>query len=262
LGSLVDETKMAEVSRLVLAALLRFDTQVAPQLVFEAPDFRLLRTVQGADVEYRPGYHRLFPGAALSAAVDVRSAGREFSGQLRVQIDTHGAAGDRQVLDSLSTPTLPTLARWSLVHPVPIYDTDGGWNRIVARVTYADSAGQPVVQAVTDSFNVDVTTQPALQVILNPNPVRGDPASTMLEIVTLNLPGTLTTEVFDLEGQRVASSVRDVVPRVTEAKYSYRLLDGSGAPADLASGTYLVRVQWAGASGQGESAMKPWVVIR
>ena len=136
---------------------------------------------------------------------------------------------------------------------------DRGWQRIIARVTYTDSAGQSVVQTVTDSFTV--AEQAGLDAVLRPNPVRGDPAQVTLSL-ELNRPGSLQIEIFNLEGERVGSSLRTVVPKVTTADFDLPLLQGSGAPADLASGTYLVNIQWRGDGGERAGAMKPLVVIR
>lgn len=261
LGSLVDTAKMAEVTRLLLAGLLRFDTGVhaLPELTLQPEDFRLYRTVQGEEAEYIASFHRLWPGVSFKAETLVRNLGAPFVGTLRLQYETRGAAGVRAVVDSVASTTIATGGRFLLRQAVPILPEDRGWLEITAVVTATDSVGRGWTATARDSFVV--TEQAGLDVTLTPNPVRGDPGQATLRL-ELNRQGTLQVEIYTLEGERVGGSVRDVVPRVTTASYSLPLFEGSGAPTDLASGTYLVNVQWRGDGDERAGAQRPLVIIR
>jgi hypothetical protein len=178
---------------------------------------------------------------------------------VHIELSTTGNAGRRVFFDSLSTGLLPTGGAIALHETVPILTEDLGLQVLTARVISQDQSLTEVVQVVADSFYV--AEQAGLNVVLKPNPVRGDPDAAILE-VELNRAGSLQVEIFNLEGQRVGSSVRNVVPKVTTPILQLPLLAGSGTPAELASGTYLVNVQWRGDGGESAGAMKPWVVIR
>jgi hypothetical protein len=193
----------------------------------------------------------------------LHSIGRRYVGPLRIELATRGPDGATTFYDSTASVDLPTGDLVQRTYPVPIRSQDLGWRTVEARVTVDDSTGAPLVQTQIDSFHVDANRQAALNVAVKPNPVR-DPADAVLAL-DLTLPGELLVDVYDLEGQRIASSVRGVQPLVTTSKIELPLVQTSGAgsfPGDLASGAYLVRVIWRGSNGESSSGTATLVVRR
>jgi hypothetical protein len=259
----VDVGKLTLVTTAVLAALERFDTGFAsePVVAFAPQDLQLRFQVQGQLFRYVPGFHRLVPGAPLFAQATVHSLGAPFDGTLRFEL--YGSRGGARltVLDSTLSVTLPTVGQFVLRHPVPILAGDGGWHRLDARVSSQAQGGATVVSTALDSFLVDATPPPALALAIRPNPVR-DVTSATLEFAARGFPGSADVEIYDLEGQRVATLAR-VAPRLIAGGYSVRLAPAAGGGGfDLRSGAYIVRLVWRDAGGATATATAPLVVVR
>ena len=265
----VDRNKLYEVARVLLAGLVQFDTraQTDPLLTFRPEDLELLRTVSGTDVGYIPSFHRLYPGAPLRTSLVVRSLGARYTGPVHVDLETSGTGGTDRFHDTTYAVDLPAGDRLALLVDVPIRTQDLGWRRLVADVSYPDpdSIAPDLVITQIDSFRVDVNQQSELAVTIRPNPVHGSLADAQL-LFELDLPGDLVVEIYDLEGQRVSSSTRSVVPRVTTAEFALPLVPagtaGTVGGSELASGAYVVRVLLRSTAGENLVAMKPLAVVR
>jgi hypothetical protein len=206
----------------------------------------------------------------------VYGLGAAYSGPLRVEMWIENPSGrTRSVLDCTTTDCgddgcfrlggapcpLPTGGRLDLrVEPLPILPEDGGVNRLFARVTYAGDGGD-VVQTAVDTFVV--AEQEALQVLLRPNPLRGDPGAAEI-VVPLERPGELRVDVYNLEGELVSSRTQQVEPffQAQEKQVAVPLLSASTSPRALESGVYVVRVRWTGPGGQQESSVARLAVVR
>jgi hypothetical protein len=258
----IEIPKLVEVTRLLQAALLRFDTRAyaQPLLRFAPENLTLRREIQGVLVQYDPRFHQLWPGTSLDARLVVQSLGAPFAAPLRIRMETSGSGGTLTVLDSTATWSLPTGGQAVVTHTVPIPSGAHGTQILNAIVSYQDSAGAPVVQTAQDTFYVQEPGQLVVQV--RPNPARGDPSVSKVA-VEVSAPGEIRVEVYDLEGQRVSVNTRTVVP-LTFSKYELPVLATSpgNVAADLASGAYILRVLWTGSSGGSATATARWVVIR
>jgi Peptidase family M28 len=263
----VDMVKVTEVARVMLAALVRFDTrdQTSPLLAFDREDLQVWRTIDNIDYVYVPRFHRLYPGVPLQATLAVHSLAARYTAPLHVHLETSGSGGTDVFYDSVTAVDLPAGDRYDLRIGIPVRGSDLGWRRLAASVTYTDSLGSDVVQTQIDSFFVDVNQQSALAVTIKPNPVRGALSDANLTFA-LDVPGDLVVDVYDLEGQRVASSTRSVIPLVTKSEITLPLLPagtaGSSVGASLASGPYVARVVLRSSTGQTTSAHVPIALLR
>jgi len=267
----VRSAKLVEVSRAILAGVLRFESggQQTPALL--APEgVKLLIAPQGTPFPYdaAAGTWRLWPGGPLSASFTVVSTGAAYGGPLQVEMWVESASGAvRPLLDCSdddcfsqggAVRPLQTADRLELVvDPVPILPEDTGQNRVAVRLTTGSGGGTS--QTYTAPFVV--AAQSGLPVQVRPNPVRS------LEEASLSLglerPGSLLTELYDAAGRRVASHHTTVQPnfQAREPRVTVPLLDATSR-FEIPSGIYFARVQWAGPGGQQEISVVRLVVLR
>jgi hypothetical protein len=269
----VSMDKMNEVTRALIAALLRFNTRAhsEPELLLPPEGLELSVEIQGSDISYDPEFNRIWPGSPLKAQTSIYGLGAAYAGPLQVEMWIENSSGNRSVFDCVDDDCyalggaprpLPTGGRLDLrVDPIPVRAQDGGANQLFARITYQQVPGADVVQTVADTFVV--AEQVGLPVLLRPNPVRGSP--TVAEIaVQLDRPGDVHVDVYNLEGELVASRMQQVQPFFQAQRKTVTLpvLASTASVPAMTSGTYFVRVRWSGPGGQEESVMSRLVVIR
>ncbi|UCE03273.1 MAG: M28 family peptidase [Candidatus Latescibacterota bacterium] len=268
----VSVAKMAEVTRTLLAALLRFNTRAhtEPEILLPAEGVEMFLEIQGAKISYDRRFSRVWPGSPLTALASIYGLGAAYGGPLHVEIWIENSSGRRTVFDCVDDDCyalggaprpFPTGGRLDLgVDPIPIQAQDGGTNRLLARVTYERAPGEEVVQTVVDTFVV--AEQVGLPVLVRPNPVR-DPSSAEIA-VQLERPGEVRVEVYNLEGELVATQMQRVQPffQAQSKIVTLPILASSSAAPQMTSGTYFVRVRWQGPGGQEEAVTSRLVVIR
>ncbi len=261
-------SKLAQTTRALLGALLRFDTVAPhpPQLLFAPEELRLLRPIGGSDFTYRAGFHILHPGTPLRARTTVRSVGNTYAGPLRIELATVGGGAPRRVFfDSSATVDVPPGGFIQVDHLVPILTGDAGTLQVEARVTSVDTTGVSSVQSSQQGYNVaaDVLAPGAIVVRVKPNPVR-DLASAKIE-VDVERHANYDLDIFDLEGQRLAGWSGDVEPRSSggvSVSFPLSQLARPGTALNLRSGAYIVRVRRHGAAVESASTTVPLVIVR
>jgi hypothetical protein len=262
--ALVDVSKLARVSRVLLASLLSFDAPGRdPQLALASDDVRLIRSIGGTDLAYDARVHPLSLGLELRVRIDIRSLGGAYAGPLRIQIDTAGTDGARTFFDSSSVVSLPPAGFVEFEPVVPILNSDEGARELRVRVTWRDAQGADVVLAVSKAYAVEGRGL-RLQVA---NPLH-DTAGAALQF-DIARGGHFEVGVFDLEGQRVGAWSADL-PALTfasnAAARSRALTLAQLAPGSTgsrwASGVYVVRVRRAGGAGGAASTTAPLVITR
>lgn len=260
----VDFDKLAQVTRAALAALVRFDTGFAaePRMAFAPEDLQLRFRSGGQLFRYVPGFHRLVPGAPLYALATVHNLGAAFAGTLRFELTASRGGSQLAVFDSSYTVSVPTASQFVFQRQIPILGGDGGWHRLVTRVTSRPTGGSAVTSSAQDSFLVESTQPPPLALVVRPNPVRDWTLAT-LEFPARGFPGRADIEIYDLEGQRVAT-LPGVTPQLQGDAYSVSLAAAppGGRALDVRSGAYIVRLVWRDATGRVATATAPVAVVR
>ncbi|MFQ5601416.1 MAG: M28 family metallopeptidase, partial [Candidatus Krumholzibacteriia bacterium] len=111
-GADVRTNKLREVTRALLAALLRFNTEAHTEsrLLFPEETLTLLRSVQGQGLEYNRSL-RLWPGAPLEARLSVFSLGATYEGPVHVEMWTQHGDATRPLFDDASQRSVPTGSR-------------------------------------------------------------------------------------------------------------------------------------------------------
>ena len=259
-GRDVEFAKMAEVTRAMLAILMRFNVSARPlpEIVFPAEKLRLIYEVRGLDVEYNreSAFHPVFPGAPLKAWLSVYNTGAAYDGPLRVEMWSEQRGLQRSLFDDTRTVHVPTGGRLDYaLEPVPVATGDAGAFEFGARL----SGGAGVAtQTVVDTFFVALDSGVApLQVAALQNPA-ASLAEAQLELLFAEGRGTLVVEVYNLEGERLGTLQQSVQVSAGEP---YRL-SGLPSPGGEASGAYLVRTIWRGASGVVSASTTRVVVQR
>jgi hypothetical protein len=259
-GRDVEFAKMAEVTRAMLAVLMRFNVSARPlpEIVFPAEKMRLIYEVRGLDVEYNreSAFHPVFPGAPLKARLSVYNTGAAYDGPLRVEMWSEQRGARRSLFDDNRTVHVPTGGRLDYgLDPVPVAPGDAGAFEFGARV---DGGAGVATQTVVDTFFVALDSGAApLQVTALQNPA-ASLAETQLELLFAEGRGTLVVEVYNLEGERLGTEQRSVQVSAGEPY----VLSGLPSPGGEASGAYLVRTIWRGASGAASASTTRIVVQR
>jgi hypothetical protein len=261
-GRDVDAGKMAEVTRAMLAVLMRFNVAArpTPDVLFPAEKLRLIYVVRGLEVEYNRNspFHPLFPGAPFKGGLSVYNIGAVYDGPLRVEMWSQQRGAQRSLFDDTRNVHVPTGARLDyLLDPIPIAAADAGEFELVARVS--GSSAVPAQTAV-DTFFVEGSgagARPPLQVAAIQNPA-ASLAETQLELLFAEGTGTLGIEVYNLEGERLGTQQYGVQVGAGEPY----MVSGLPGPGNEASGAYLVRTIWRSASGATSSTTTRIVVQR
>lgn len=261
-GRDVDFNQMSEVTRAVLAVLLRFNvkTQTQPDILFPPERLALTYVVRGLEVPYNrfSEFHPLFPGAPFRAHLSLYNVGARYNGPLRVEMWSEQRGVQRSLYDDLRTVDVSTGQRLDYeLDPISISAGDVGEFEFHAQVTTQGALGS-VVQAAVDTFAVapGAASGPmTITVLRNPAPSL---AEATLEFVFAEERGTLEIEVYNLEGERL-SRRRETVRESPGNPVKLPVLPEARGDA---SGAYLVRTIWRGQSGASAEAVRRIAVLR
>lgn len=265
LGDRVQVPKLAEVSRALTAALVKFNTRAhaQPLLLLDPADAHLRLEVQGAEVRYNPAAHRVWPGTPLAVQVYVRSIGASFSDSLEFEIAVERSGSRRVLTRQVGRVDLPTGARWEAHEPVSLRAEDAGTNWVEVSLAYPGPGGAPVRQSVRDTFFVEA--EAPLEFVLKPNPLRGDARTAEIVVDRPVGHGDLQVDVFDLEGEWIATSTQSLLPSSGGLLRRPLLPPGTTtlrSGTNWVSGVYIVRVRWRAAGGLASESTGRLVVVR
>ncbi len=197
----VRAAKMREVTRAVVATLLRFDTNVHsdPALFVPVESFRTFtKPPDGQETNYDHRFRRLFPEDPVESRLHLYNLGAEYVGPVRLSVRKHREDGTTIVLtEDTRQRTIPTGGQVLFVEPIPIFESDAGVNRITAEVAWSGPGGVEVRTNVVDTLVVR-GHQPEFAAF-SPNPVRDLQEATLL--LQLRTPGTVTIRLYNQSGR-------------------------------------------------------------
>jgi hypothetical protein len=268
----VRSTKLREVTRAVVATLLRFDANAhtEPALFVPVESFRTSFELNGQEANYDHTFLRLFPGEMGNIRLKLFNLGAEYDGPVRLVVRKVRQDGTSVVVtDDSRLRRIPTGGLVEFQEPVHVFEDDAGITRLVAEVSWDTSSGLEVTTAV-DTLAVRGRHRPEIAAF-RPNPVRDLQNAELL--MELSAPGMVTVRLYNLEGERVYKGSQIVSREQLEAKLlrpgeepvltAVRLLAAApGRRLSLVSGPYFARVQFRGDDGSQAATSARLVVVR